>query len=78
MPARRRQLLAFFRQCLWRSRLGRLSVETLLRLQYLVGSALDRDAGGLSGRGLIIVVIAVDMRHLSESVGAAPRRRLTS
>ncbi len=60
MPARR-GLLSFFRQCLWRSRLGRLYVQTHGRLRRCpVGSALDGDGtcisrGGLSdtGGGLI-------------------------
>ncbi len=60
MPARR-GLLSFFRQCLWRSRLGRLCVQTRGRLRRgPVGSVLDGDGtcisrGGLSdtGGGLI-------------------------
>jgi hypothetical protein len=47
MPARRRQLLGFFRQCLWRFRLSRLYAQTRCRLQRCcVASALDRDASG--------------------------------
>jgi hypothetical protein len=49
MPARCRQLLVSFRHCLWRSRLGRLYVETLRRLQRCpVGSTLDGDARAIS------------------------------
>jgi hypothetical protein len=48
MPARRRQLPAFFRRCLW-SRVDRLYVETLGRLQRCrIGSALERDARGIT------------------------------
>src|SRR5258708_20095741 len=53
MPARRRELLSSFRRCLWRSRLGRLYVQTHGRLQRCpVGSALYRNATDLSRRNL--------------------------
>jgi hypothetical protein len=49
MPARRGQPLVSFRHCLWRSRVGRLYVETFRRLQRCpVGSAVDADASGIS------------------------------
>jgi hypothetical protein len=49
MPAHRRQLLVSFRRHLWRSRLARLYVHKQRRLQRCpVGSALHRDATGLS------------------------------
>jgi hypothetical protein len=48
MPARRRQLPASFRQCLW-SRVGRPHVESLGRLHRCrIGSALEGDARGIT------------------------------
>jgi hypothetical protein len=54
MPARRRQLLASFRRCLWRFCLRRVYVRWKRRPQrYRVALTLNRDATGLS-RGSFI------------------------
>jgi hypothetical protein len=89
MLVRRRQLLAAFRQCLWQSRPARLYLHTHRRLQRCpVGSALDRDATGLSRGTLIntrcgLIGIARHLRLTSSDndrgrIGAARRRRLAS
>ena len=84
-PARRGRLLATFRQCLWRSRRGRLYVQTRRRLQRCcVAPALRRDASGLreslinAGCRLIAVAghLLLTCGDSGRGLAGAPRRRL--